>query len=252
MSERNYKVVEGILFCGDVHGQFDHLIEAVELYWPRALVLLGDIEPDRPLADIVRPLEAAGTEVWFIHGNHDTDQLASWMNLGGFAARNLHGRVVEIAGVRIAGLGGIFRSEIWDPAQVPQHDSYAAYCRKQQWSRGRQGVVESILQGRALRHLSTIFPDVYERLFDQEADILVTHEAPSCHPYGFEAIDELAQALGVSRLFHGHHHDSLDYSGWEARLGFRAYGVGFCGITDAQGTRLRPGEFDSQRRFRER
>ena len=165
---------------------------------------------------------------------------------------NLHGRVVEIAGVRIAGLGGIFRGEIWDPAQAPQYDSYQAYCSREYGRHRHRGAVQSILQGRALRHLSTDFLDVYEGLFDQEADILVTHEAPSCHPYGFEAIDDLAQAMGVSRLFHGHHHDSLDYSAWEARLGFKAHGVGFCGIMDAQGTRLRPGAFDHQRRFREK
>ena len=33
------------------------------------------------------------------------------------ADRNLHGRVVEIAGYRVAGLGGIFRGKIWNPAE---------------------------------------------------------------------------------------------------------------------------------------
>lgn len=66
---------------------------------------------------------------------------------------NLHGRVVEIAGVRIAGLGGIFQGEIWDPAQAPQYDSYQAYCAREYGRHRRRGAVQSILQGRALRHL---------------------------------------------------------------------------------------------------
>jgi hypothetical protein len=32
------------------------------------------------------------------------------------ADRNQHGRVVEFDGLRIAGLGGVFREKIWHPA----------------------------------------------------------------------------------------------------------------------------------------
>lgn len=57
------------------------------------------------------------TEIWFIHGNHDTDTEADHDHLFGsaMADRNLHGRVVEIAGLRIAGLGGVFRCKVWTP-----------------------------------------------------------------------------------------------------------------------------------------
>lgn len=74
------------------------------------------------------------------------------------------------------------------------------------------------------------------------ADILVTHEAPSCHPYGFTAIDKLARALGVTRLFHGHHHDGRNYQAFEGVLGFRAFGVGLRGLCDSEGHLVRPGE----------
>ncbi|NYG35483.1 metallophosphoesterase family protein [Sphaerotilus montanus] len=105
-----------IWLCGDVHGRFEHLIGAVlqppQGQRPAAIVLLGDVQAARPLE-----LELAAilphTEVWFIHGNHDTDSDADHDHLFGsaLAHRNLHGRVVEVAGVRIAGLGGVFRGQ---------------------------------------------------------------------------------------------------------------------------------------------
>jgi hypothetical protein len=64
------------------------------------------------------------------------------------------------------------------------------------------------------------------------ADILVTHEAPSCHRHGFDVIDQLACALRVKELFHGHHHETRDYSAQFSQLGFRAHGVGFREIAE--------------------
>lgn len=70
---------------------------------------------------------------------------------------------------------------------------------------------------------------------------------PPVHPHGFTAIDDLANAMGVTATFHGHRHDSLDYrTEWE-RLGFKAFGVGFCGITDLDGRLVRAGDFDEAR-----
>lgn len=97
-----------ILFCGDPHGHFGHIIEAVQEHQPAAVILLGDLQAQRPL-EVELALILDKTEVWFIHGNHDTDSEADHDNLFGskLANRNLHGRVVEIAGQRIAGLGGV-------------------------------------------------------------------------------------------------------------------------------------------------
>lgn len=100
------------------------------------------------------------------------------------------------------------------------------------------------------KHHSSIFPEDYFCLVSQRADILVTHEAPSAHPHGFEAIDELARSLRVAKAFHGRHHDSLDYSRDRARLGFAAFGVGFCGVTDMNGSCVQPGKFDQVRAAR--
>lgn len=63
---------------------------------------------------------------------------------------------------------------------------------------------------------------------------------------------ELAQTMGVQAIFHDHHHDSLNYRTWDETLGFKAYGVGFCGITDMFGGKLLAGDFDEARRYRER
>ena len=38
-----------ILFCGDPHGYFEHIIEAVQALRPEAVILLGDLQPKRPL-----------------------------------------------------------------------------------------------------------------------------------------------------------------------------------------------------------
>ena len=248
-----------ILFAGDVHGQFEHLSAAVAAWHPQALVLLGDIEAPRPLADIAAPWEVQGTAVWFIPGNHDSDREDHWRHLESLAERNLHGRVVTVAGERLAGLGGIFRGQMWDPLCAPAYVSHAAFVAGERTSRRGRGAgaragreeapspQDIARAGQILKHRSTIYPEDYERLWDETADILVTHEAPSCHPYGFTAIDELAQALGVKRLFHGHHHDCRDYRAWDRGLGFRAYGVGLRGLLDQEGVVRRVGDRDLER-----
>jgi hypothetical protein len=218
-----------IFFCGDPHGRFEHIIEAVHEHQPAAIVLLGDLQTRNPLDQVLKPILGLA-EVWWIHGNHDTDSDADYDNLfgSGLADRNLHGRVVEIAGVRVAGLGGIFRGQVWmppAPARFDTPEAYATHAGKGNLWRG----------GLPRKHRSSIFPIEYQRLMDEEAEILITHEAPSCHPHGFGAIDELARNLKVKKAFHGHHHVSLDYAEKRHHLGFTAYGVGFCGITDQDG-----------------
>lgn len=218
-----------IYFCGDPHGRFDHLIQVVTHGKPDAIILLGDLTTTQPLQDVLAPILGL-TEVWFIHGNHDTDSEPNYDHLfsSALADRNLHGRVVEIAGVRIAGLGGVFRRQVWMPPAAPSFqspDGYCAQCGRGNLWRG----------GLPRKHRSTIFPADFEHLKGQHADILVTHEAPSCHPHGFQVIDDLARDMGVTMAFHGHHHDHLDYSPCWADLGFQAYGVGLQQITDNSG-----------------
>lgn len=252
-----------IFMCGDVHSEFGPVKRAAREKRPDAIVLLGDLEAARPLEQELAPI-LDRTEVWFIHGNHDTDQEVTYRNLFGstLANHNLHGRIVEIAGIRVAGLGGVFRGEIWYPADEPEYMSFEEYrqamARKRQ-PKFRSTVEQGIYQSRERRHRSSIFYEDYFALHGERADVLVTHEAPSCHPRGFFAIDELARSMGVKQLFHGHHHDCLDYSGHFEELGFRAYGVGLRGITALDTAHepwsvsvVVPGEIDDTRAYRQR
>ena len=117
-----------ILCCGHTHGNFQHIIDAVNAHAPAAIVLLGDVQAQKPLEQELAEI-LNKTEVWFIPGNHDTDSDADHDNLwhSALAHRNLHGRVVDIAGVRIAGLGGIFREQIWSPPGAPAYNSTAEF-----------------------------------------------------------------------------------------------------------------------------
>jgi hypothetical protein len=225
-----------ILLAGDPHGRFDHLIDAVFDRRPSAVIMLGDIQARQPL-EVELELILKETEIWFIHGNHDTDSEEDHDNLFGsaLAGRNLHGRVVKIDGVRVAGLGGVFRSQVWMPPGEPAYKSEAAYLRHcGRGNRWRGGLPR--------KHRSTIFADTVASLARERADVLVTHEAPSCHPHGFAAIDHLGKALGVRSVWHGHHHDSLDYREHWPRIGFEAHGVGLRGLTWVDGRVLRGGE----------
>ena len=68
---------------------------------------------------------------------------------------------------------------------------------------------------------TAIWPEDYDALAAQRADILVTHEAPSSHPAGKAALDALARAMGARLIVHGHHH--VNYlaaaGGWVAGAG---------------------------------
>ena len=201
--------------------------------------------------------------------NHDTDTVENWRNLfqSQLADRNLHGRVVQIDGVRVAGLGGVFRGEVWypDPADAPfNYESYEDYKKRAEPGRivtarqareARKFTDVSCLgksphgtpAGKLLTHRSTIFYKDWFELYGQGADILVTHEAPGCHPHGFRVLTELARSMKVKFSFHGHHHDCLNYSASFAEMGHRAYGVGLRGVTDMYGGQIRVGAYEEQR-----
>lgn len=229
-----------ILFGGDPHGDFEPVLRAVENYSPQAVVLLGDFSLERSLEKEFSSI-LGQTEVWFIHGNHDADQDHWYDHLFGsaLAHRNLHGRVVEIDGKRVAGLGGVFREKIWMPpsqAKFRSQKDLLSACRKGDLWRG----------GIPRKHHATIFWQEYKLLWEQQADILVTHEAPSCHRYGFKVLDELAQALGVSTAFHGHHHEQYSKRICSDRI--TVHGVGKAGVSDEYGNVLIVGKPDRQSR----
>lgn len=245
-----------IYFLGDVHGKFDHILPAIEKDNPDsepAVIFLGDIESPVSFEDMIEPLLKAGVQVWFIHGNHDTDNNQNWNNLKDSQHRNLHARVVEVQGLKIAGLGGVFRSEVWYPGEpddtgINSYSDYIKHLKAKTPPRLHASIKNT---NRALKHLSTIFPDTYNNLASMQADILVTHEASSCHPNGFAVLDGLALAMGVKTLFHGHQHDNLDYTLLGVDYGFDARGVGLRGIADQDMRCVLKGEQDDERMYRQ-
>ncbi|WP_323002668.1 metallophosphoesterase family protein [Denitromonas sp.] len=217
-----------ILFCGDPHGLFEQITEAVRAHQPEAVILLGDMEASRPLhVELAEVLDL--TELWWIPGNHDTDEERFTAHLfdGPLADRNLHGRVVTIAGLRVAGLGGVFRGKVWAPPAPPLFESYRDLMRDMKGrGRRRNSPAPAGRSSQERLHLSTIFPADWQALARQRADVLVTHEAPSVHRHGWPALDELGRALGVRLHVHGHHHNHEEYAGAVARLGYRVRAVG--------------------------
>lgn len=225
-----------IWFLGDVHGRFNHVIRQVKLHRPEAVVFLGDLECSLPLDMILRPI-LEQTEIWFIHGNHDGDRPVYWHNLHicSLAERSLHSRVVDIEGYRIAGLGGTFESQVWLPGSPDTGiQNYWDFLERL----ALRPLNEDIIATKRQHALSANYPDDYFTLAMEKADILVCHEAPSCHPHGYSEIDDLAQAMGAKMVVHGHHHDSLDYRSEWLWLGFEAYGVAFRSMMAIDGSAI--------------
>lgn len=237
-----------VLYCGDPHGEFAHIVETAHRVQASAVVLLGDLTPLRALDEELAPLLERGVAVHFIHGNHDADSdaVAERVWCGRLAAHNIHAQVVTLPdGTRLAGLGGVFRQSIWHPevgppAYLTRAEHASATPRQHRWH-----------SGPPRRHLGTIYMEDVDRLAEMLADVLVTHEAPGYHPYGVEFLDTLAQVMGVSVCVHGHHHDRLDSSARWADQGFRSFGVGLRGITavddSGEAEVLVEGELDGQR-----
>jgi len=203
-----------IVFIGDIHQMWERVERGLAQLPapPKAAVILGDVQCDRPLDSCAAALLRHGIAVHWIYGNHDNDGgPGMWHNLTSpdlnpvTAGNALNGRVTDIAGVRIAGLGGTFRPRVWEPPAAPRLQSRSQVpedvrdmCRG--WREEHvQGLIHSL-------STTSIWPEDYDALAQQRADILVTHEAPSSHPAGSAAIDHLARAMSVRLIVHGHHH----------------------------------------------
>ena len=192
-----------ILFAGDPHRDFSPILRACLDLPAGTLILLGDCDCPAPLPTILAPAIAAGWRVHWILGNHDTETEAAFDHLAtAHPQGDLGLRVTEVAGLLIAGLPGVFRPRVWDPhAGGPQFHTRAAFqasLRPEETWRG----------GLPLWHRDTIFPEDFVRLSAARFDVLVSHEAPTSHPHGFQVIDDLAHSAGVKWIVHGHHHRS--------------------------------------------
>jgi Calcineurin-like phosphoesterase len=205
-----------ILFAGDPHRNFSPLLRACAALPPGTLILVGDCDCPVPLDQVFAPALRRGWDLRWIIGNHDTETAAAYDNLTGCPG-DLGLTAITIGGIRIAGLPGVFKPRVWYPGEAPPsfltRTSFQAALRPGEAWRG----------GLPLFHRDTIFPEDFDRLAALRCDILVAHEAPSSHPHGFAAIDDLAKACGARLIVHGHHHQS-----YEAVLpnGIRVRGLG--------------------------
>lgn len=195
---------DDIVFYGDPHGDYRNL-KKIAKSKPKAVIFLGDMDLDRSFDDECKVLTDEGIEVHYIHGNHDTDQVQWFDNLfeSKLGKNNLSCRVQEIAGVRVAGLGGVFRGRVWHPwdgSGEPKFKTRQEYMYANSRNQWRGGL--------PIGQRSTIFPEDVDKLSKMRADVLVTHEAPSCHTYGFDDLDLLAEMMGVKAIVHGHHHET--------------------------------------------
>ncbi|OOF62464.1 metallophosphoesterase [Rodentibacter sp. Ppn85] len=216
-----------ILFAGDPHGSYEHLYPFVQENDNVALIILGDLQLSSPTE-----LEklARYCDIWFIHGNHDSKTVAAFDAIWGseWKNRNLHKRVEEVQKVRIAGLGGVFRGQIWMPPNRPMYFDPIHYCQYSSQENIWRG-------GLPLHHRTSIFPSDIEALENKQADILICHEAPKPHPMGFQVINALAEKMGVKHIFHGHHHDNFIYN---IQYSYKITNVGFRSLADSSGNYL--------------
>ena len=217
-----------ILFAGDPHGNFRPLIKSVHKHKPEAVILLGDYDLDDPLDQCLK--EIAGlTEIWWIAGNHDFETPEKYNNLfhSAFFDRHLHLKVTEIAGLRVAGLSGIFMGRVWYPPQQPRWLGKQHYLYNQSANLQQPEL--------SLKYKSAIWPDEFEAFKLQKADILVSHEAPGSHRYGFKVISELAAAMGVKHVVHGHLHESFKCV---IKNNIKVLGVADTAVADLLGNRV--------------
>ena len=180
-----------VLYYGDPHGEWRPLLRSCAERPPAAIVILGDCELGMPLRQQIRPLFEAGIQVRWIPGNHDADTIEWHDRLwGDYSDGNLHARWASMAGMIVAGLGGVFKEKVWYPRvadAVPVYPDRRAYLRQVR-------VAERWRGGLPLSARAAIFPEDAAALGRIRADVLVTHEAPTTHKHGFVGIDAVAAA----------------------------------------------------------
>ena len=223
--------MSGIIIYGDPHGEWRPLVRACAEERPEGVVILGDCDLEVRFRQQLQTLFDAGVRIRWIPGNHDADTAERYDRLwGAYPEGNLHAAWARVGALVVAGLGGVFRERIWYPRfelTEPSLASRLAYMRQTRPTDRFRG-------GLPLRQRDSIFPEDAAALAKLRADILVTHEAPSCHRHGFLGIDEAAKACRARLVVHGHHHKSY--------VGVTASGIPVRGLARAEIYRVRAGD----------
>lgn len=179
---------------------------------------------DLPFEYLGRLMNALDVPLVFVPGNHDPDVSGYRASLGGLWLRaglparppwpdgavNADGRIVDVAGLRIAGLGGCRRysdgpNQYTDGQQRRRAAQLAARARLHRMRNGpllastasRPGRAAPRARGRRPRHTL--------------ADVLLTHapprgvgDGPDRPHQGFASLGTLAAQLSPAALLHGH------------------------------------------------
>ena len=235
---KHAKVLRGLWFCGDIHGYFKHLMRTLAITpkdeLPTHVIFLGDQDLERPFDEYLGPMSRQWPSVSYAYilGNHDSDSWAKYEFLtSSTIAQNLDGKVTTINGIRIAGLGGVFLDKVWYPPDAPKLASASAALMRGAFQyRGGQRP--------SSQYLSAIYPETVDQISKHQANILLTHEAPDCHPlYGHEILSDVARFMGVIRSFHGHTHDDHTdiYRATIVARGYDAMAVNYCCVKNGLG-----------------
>ena len=188
-----------ILVAGDTHGNFSEVLAAGSE--AEVVVLLGDQTPDNDLQSDLGPL---AEKTWFLLGNHDSDQSVFLKRHESMMDRCLHRKVVDFGAIKVAGLNGVFRGRYTNVSKdtgLKDLKSVAVYETRKDFTQK---------YGDVPRLSTSIFWEDVEALSKLRADVLFTHEAPQTHRFGFQALGDLAQVMGVKMLVHAHHHERCD------------------------------------------
>lgn len=162
-----------IVACGDL--PFDYLEYLVTTISKPLVYVPGNHDPD------VKPSRQASTTINFLAYS----QLES---PGPEGCTSVDGRIIDVAGLRVAGLGGSHR----------YREGPNQYTQKQMAHRGRRLILRSRLR---------------RRRSDNLVDVLVTHAPPRgvgddedpCHQ-GFETFHRIVDLASPQYLIHGHIH----------------------------------------------
>ncbi len=168
-----------LLFVGDPHGNLVTVKETVFFLKSEVIFFLGDQCLENPI-DLI--LSNISSLVYFILNNHNSDHphwpenhLSAWEQC-------LNCKTVEVGGQKIAELGGVFIEGIWHlhtGVKWKNRECYIHHTPPEHRFKNR------LLLG----HWTSIFPEDFKKLLNVgNADILITHQAPECHQYGFKGI----------------------------------------------------------------
>lgn len=203
------ETMTSLLFYGDPHGEWRPLRETLRTESPDAVILLGDCDLHRPLSDELGDTLPSPDRLFFILGNHEADRQCFYDHLisAAPATNHLNAKVVDIAGVRIAGLSGTFDQHIWHP-DLNEGEPFFRTREDALWNLHAKGRRSGLKL--PLRYKVAVWYEDYETLFAESCDVLVLHDAPPPHRYGHAAFADLAEAMGARLIVHGHHHERYE------------------------------------------